>query len=159
MLFNAADYHRNNWHQQVKQAVVEDVEIMKQVKGKGLNGESLLANGMISCRMYTGFAEGVAGFSKNFLAAFNYSIGGLLVFLTILIAGPLLIITTLNPHLIVFMCSLIAFNRVMIAMMAGQSTIANTLLHPIQMCSLTLIAFMSIQKHLTKTNVWKGRKV
>jgi len=159
MLFNAADYHRNQWHQQVKQAVVEDVEIMKQVKSKNLNGESLLANGMISCRMYSGFAEGVSGFSKNFLAAFNYSIDGLLVFLTILIGGPLLIITTLNPHLIIFMCSLIVLNRVMIAMMAGQSTLTNTLLHPIQMCSLTLIAFMSIQKHLTKTNIWKGRKV
>jgi glycosyltransferase involved in cell wall biosynthesis len=159
MLFNAADYHHNQWHQQVKQAVVEDVEIMKQVKGKNLNGESLLANGMINCRMYAGFAEAVTGFSKNFLAAFNYSIGGLLVFLTILIGGPLLIMATLNLNLIFFMCSLVILNRVMIAMLAGQSTIVNTLLHPIQMCSLTLIAFMSIQKHLTKTNVWKGRKV
>jgi len=83
----------------------------------------------------------------------------LLVFLTILIGGPLLVITTLNLSLIIFMCTLIAFNRVMIAMMAGQSTIINILLHPIQMCSLTLIAFMSIQKYLTKTNIWKGRKV
>lgn len=159
MLFNAADYHRNNWHQQVKTKVVEDVEIMKQVKSKGLNGEALLANGMVNCRMYTGFNTGVTGFSKNFLAAFNYSVGGLLVFLTILIGGPLLIMATLNLHLIFFMCSLIVLTRVMITMMAGQSTIANTLLHPIQMCSLTLIAFLSIQKHLTKTNVWKGRKV
>ncbi|WP_448699764.1 glycosyltransferase [Mucilaginibacter sp. AW1-3] len=159
MLFNAADYHHHNWHQKVRGDVVEDVEIMKQVKAQNLNGEALLANGMISCRMYKSFGESVTGFSKNLLAAFNYSIGGLLVFLTILIAGPLLIITTLNFSFILFMCGLIALNRVMISMLAGQNPITNTLLHPLQMCSLTFIAFMSIQKHLTKTNVWKGRKV
>lgn len=159
MLFNAADYHRHSWHRQVKTAVVEDVEIMKQVKGQKLKGEALLANGMISCRMYTGFGESVSGFSKNFLAAFNYSIGGLLVFLTLLVGGPLLIMATLNFSLIFFMCGLIVLNRVMIAMLAGQSTALNVVLHPLQMCSLTLIAFISIQRHLTKTNVWKGRKV
>lgn len=159
MLFNAADYHRNNWHERVKAAVVEDVEIMKQVKAQKLKGESLLANGMVSCRMYTGFGESITGFSKNLLAAFNYSIGGLLVFLTLIIGGPLLIMATLNFSLILFMCGLIILTRVMIAMLAGQSTVMNVLLHPLQMCSLTLIAFISIQKHLTKTNVWKGRKV
>jgi len=159
MLFNADDYRRYNWHEQVKEAVVEDVEIMKQVKVQNLNGEALLANGMISCRMYTCFSEAVTGFSKNFLAAFNYSIGGLLVFLTILIGGPLLIITTLNLSLILFMCGLIILNRVMIAMMAGQSTVLNATLHPLQMVSLTVVAVTSIQKHLTKTNIWKGRRV
>jgi hypothetical protein len=38
----------------VKNKVVEDVEIMKLVKSAKLNGEALLANGMISCRMYKG---------------------------------------------------------------------------------------------------------
>jgi hypothetical protein len=47
----------------------------------------------------------------------------------------------------------------MIAMLAGQNPLYNVVLHPVQMCSLTLISFLSIQKHLTKTNVWKGRRV
>ncbi|OCX51304.1 glycosyl transferase family 2 [Mucilaginibacter sp. PPCGB 2223] len=159
MLFNAADYHHHNWHRQVKEAVVEDVEIMKQVKSRGLNGEALLANGMISCRMYTGFGESIAGFSKNFLAAFNYSVVGLLVFLLLIIGGPLIIISTLNFNLVLFMCGLIVLNRVMISLLSGQRVLTNAVLHPLQMCALTVIAFLSIQKYLTKTNVWKGRRV
>ncbi len=159
MLFRANDYHRHNWHEQVSDKVVEDIEIMKLVKTNGLNGEALLANGMVSCRMYHNFAESVTGFSKNFLAAFNYSIGSLLIFLVLLIGGPLLVMATLNFHLVFLMCGLIVLNRIMISLLAGQNALSNVVLHPLQMCSLTLIAFFSIQKHLTKTNVWKGRRV
>jgi len=159
MLFNANDYRRNNWHELVSDKVVEDIELMKQVKTAGLNGEALLANGMINCRMYHSFSESITGFSKNFLAAFNYSIGSLLIFLVLLIGGPLLVTATLNFPLVTFMCGLILLNRVMISLMAGQNALYNVILHPLQMCSLTLVAFLSIQKHLTKTNVWKGRPV
>ena len=159
MLFDAEIYRQRQWHKQVKENVVEDIEIMKLVKSSGFNGEALLANGMISCRMYKGYADGVNGFSKNFLAAFNYSIMGLLCYLVIAIGGPMIVITTLNFPLIFFMAGLIILTRIMISLAAGQSAWLNVLLHPLQMLSLTLIAFVAIQRYLTKTNVWKGRRI
>lgn len=159
MFFNAADYHKNNWHQMVKDKVVEDVEIMRQVKANRLNCETLLANGMISCRMYTNYAECLNGFSKNFLAAFNYSILAFLIFLVLLIGGPMLIIITMNLPLILFTLGLIALIRIMVSLSSGQSAFNNVVLHPFQMLSLTVISYMAIQKYLTKTNVWKGRRV
>lgn len=159
MFFNAADYHKNNWHQQVKDKVVEDVEIMRLVKANKLNGEALLANGMISCRMYNSYAESLNGFSKNFLAAFNYSILAFLVFLVLLIGGPMLIIITMNLPLILFTLGLIVLTRIMISLSSGQNALYNVVLHPLQMLSLTIIAYMAIQKYLTKTNTWKGRRV
>ncbi|EHQ25403.1 glycosyltransferase [Mucilaginibacter paludis] len=159
MFFNADDYRRYHWHQLVKSRVVEDVEIMRQVKASNLNGETLLANGMISCRMYTSFEECLNGFSKNFLAAFNYSIPGFLFFLLLLIAGPMMVVLTTNFSLIFFTIGLIVLTRVMISLSSGQNVLHNVVLHPLQMLSLTVISFMAIQKHLTKTNVWKGRKV
>jgi glycosyltransferase involved in cell wall biosynthesis len=159
MLFNAEDYNKYQWHQLAKNKVVEDVEIMKLVKASKLNGEALLANGMISCRMYKGYNEAVNGFGKNFLAAFNYNVLGFLIYLLLIIGGPAVVIMTMNLNFIAMMAGLIMPSRIMISLTAGQNALLNVLLHPIQMLSLLLIGFTSIQKHLTKTTVWKGRKI
>jgi len=159
MLFDAETYRKNEWHKQVKDRVVEDVEIMRLVKSSGYNGEALLANGMISCRMYKSYSEAVNGFSKNFLAGFNYSIITLLIYLVIIIGGPMIVMMTLNLQMIVFMIGLIILTRIMISLSASQNAWLNVLLHPLQMINLTIIAFMAIQKYLTKTTVWKGRQV
>ncbi|MDB5118095.1 MAG: glycosyltransferase [Mucilaginibacter sp.] len=159
MLFNAQSYRKHQWHEQVKDKVVEDVEIMRMVKADGYNGEALMANGMISCRMYKNYISAVNGFSKNFLAAFNYNIIGFLVYIVLLIGGPMIIMITLDFHLIFFMAALILLTRVMISLSAGQSAWYNIIFHPLQMISLTLIAFLAIQRHLTKTIIWKGRRI
>jgi glycosyltransferase involved in cell wall biosynthesis len=159
MLFNAEDYNKNQWHQLVKNKVVEDVEIMKIVKASKLNGEALLANGMISCRMYKGYNQAVNGFGKNFLAAFNYNVFGFLIYLLLIIGGPVVVVMTMNPNFIAMMAGLIMLSRIMISLTAGQNAWLNLLLHPIQMLSLLLIGITSIQKYLTKTTVWKGRKI
>lgn len=159
MLFDANIYREYQWHKAAKEKVVEDVQIMRMVKAAGLNGEALLANGMISCRMYTGYREAVDGFSKNFLAAFNYSIMALLFYLVIVIGGPMIVIMTQNLPLIFFMVGLIALTRVMVSLSAKQNALLNLVLHPLQMINLAIIAFLAIQRHLTHTNVWKGRRI
>jgi len=159
MLFDAALYRQNNWHEQVKDKVLEDVEIMKALKSTGNNGELLLANGMISCRMYQSYREAVNGFSKSTLGVFNNSVLALLFYLLLFIGGPMIVLTTLNLNLIFFMVGLIILTRVMISLSAGQKMRYNIIFHPLQMINLTVIAFLSIQRHLTKTNVWKGRRI
>ena len=159
MLFNADVYRQNQWHQLVKSRVVEDVEIMRLVKTELYNGESLLANGMITCRMYKGYQEAIDGFGKNFLAAFNYNIFSFMIYLVLLIGGPMFVIMTLNSQLILLMIGLIILTRIMTSLASGQSAWYNVILHAVQMVNLTIIAFSAIQKHLTKTTVWKGRRI
>lgn len=159
MLFDAADYRNYQWHEQVKHKVVEDVEIMRLIKSVRRRGEALLANGMISCRMYTNYSDAIDGFSKNFLAAFNYSVIWFLVYIVLIIGGPMIIMMTLNASFILFMLGLIVLTRVMISLSAGQNAWYNLVLHPAQMISLVLVAFLAIQRHLTKTMTWKGRKI
>jgi glycosyltransferase involved in cell wall biosynthesis len=159
MLFDADNYHKQQWHEQVKLKVVEDVEIMRLVKATGGKGEALLANGMISCRMYSDYREAINGFSKNFLAAFNYNIIWFLIYIVFIIGGPMIILMTLNLSFIFFMIGLIALTRVMISLSAGQNAWYNMLLHPAQMFSLTLVAFLAVQRYLTKTTEWKGRRI
>ena len=159
MLFDAAIYHKHQWHKLVKNKVVEDVEIMRLIKAEAYNGEALLANGMIYCRMYKNYTEAMNGFSKNFLAAFNYSIIGFIVYITLTIGGPMVIMMTLNLPLILFMSGLIILTRIMISLSSGQNAVYNIILHPVQMLNMLIIAFLSIQKHITKTTVWKGRNI
>jgi len=114
---------------------------------------------MVSCRMYKGYREAINGFSKNVLALFNYSIIGLLLNILLSMGGPMVVIMTLNFQLIFFMTGLIVLTRIMTSLSAGQNALYNVILHPIQMINLVMIAFLSIQRHLTKTNVWKGRRI
>ncbi|HEY8780595.1 MAG TPA: glycosyltransferase family 2 protein [Mucilaginibacter sp.] len=159
MLFDADVYKQNHWHSQARDKIVEDAEIMKLVKSASYSGELLLANGMVSCRMYKGYREAINGFSKNVLALFNYSIIGLLLNILLSMGGPMVVIMTLNFQLIFFMTGLIVLTRIMTSLSAGQNALYNVILHPIQMINLVMIAFLSIQRHLTKTNVWKGRRI
>lgn len=159
MLFDATLYRQNHWHKQVKDKIVEDAEIMKLVKLSKNNGEVLLANGMVTCRMYHNYLEAISGFSKNALAAFNYNIAALFIYILILAGGPMIIMMTLNFSLIFYIVGLIVLTRVMISFSSGQNALNNIILHPIQMANLVIIAFLSVQKHLTKTNTWKGRRI
>ncbi len=159
MLFDAEIYRNNQWHEQVGDKVVEDVEIMRAVKETGYNGETLLANNMVSCRMYKNYKDAVNGFSRNFLASFNFNVLWFLIYIVLLVSGPMIVMMTLDFHLIFFMAALIILMRVMVSLCAGQNVWYNIILHPLQMFSLTLIAFLAVQRHLTKTIVWKGRKI
>ena len=159
MLFDAAIYRQNLWHSKVKNKVLAETQIMKQVKAAGHNGEVLLANGMLDSRMYWGYTDAITGFSKNLLPAFNYGIPALFIYILLLAAGPMVILMTLNLNLIFFMVGLIMLTRVMTSLSAGQNAGENLVLHPLQMINLVIIAFLSVQKHLTGNLIWKGRGI
>ncbi|PJJ84136.1 glycosyltransferase [Mucilaginibacter auburnensis] len=159
MLFDAQSYREHKWHQKVKEKVVEDTEIMRMVKAAGYRGETLLANGMLSSRMYTGFSEAIGGFSKNVLSVFNYNIIWFLIYILLTITGPMVVFISLNIPIILFMVALIILSRIMSSFSAGQNPVWNVVLHPVQMLSLTAISFIAIQKYLTHTLTWKGRRV
>ncbi len=159
MIFEASSYHTHHWHAQVKDKIVEDIEIMKLVKTYQYPAEALLANGYIKCRMYTGYREALNGFGKNLLAGFKYNIAGLICYLLLIIVGPVFIALYLNYSLLFFAVTLIILTRIMISLASGQNVLLNILLHPLQMLSLVLISFISIKKHLTKKTKWKGRVI
>jgi len=159
MVFDAASYRQNQWHEQVKANVVEDIEIMRAVKVWGGDGEVLLDRGFISSRMYSGFSEALEGFSKNVLVGFGNSIFVMGVYLFLLVVAPLLLIFFVDIRLSLFALSLILLSRVMIALLSRQSLWKSIVLHPLQMLSFVLLASVAAQKKLTRSNTWKGRNV
>lgn len=159
MMFDAETYHKNEWHKQVKFQVAEDIEIMKLVKQQGLRAEVLLSNRYIYCRMYKSFSEAIKGFSKNIWSGFGNSIVGLLAYLFLVIAGPVLVLLFLNPELFIFCCSLILLSRLMISLLANQNPLLNIVIHPFQILSLGIISIYSIYNIIVKHTYWKGRKI
>lgn len=157
MFFDAAVYHKHSWHAQVKNNVVEDVEIIKLVKAYQYNTESLLGNGYIYCRMYKSYGEALQGFSKNLLAGFNNNIAALLCYLLLVIIGPIFIAMYLDIQLLFFAITLIILSRIMISLASGQNPVLNIILHPLQMISFVIIAVLSIKKSLSSEISWKGR--
>jgi chlorobactene glucosyltransferase len=109
--------------------------------------------------MYSNYPDAIKGFSKNFLAIFNFNVIGFLVYLLIIIGGPILVLMTLNMPLIMMMAGLIVLSRVMISLLSGQNVWQNILYHPVQMFNLAVISILAVHQHITKTIVWKGRKI
>lgn len=159
MFFKASTYQQKKWHAQVKNQVVEDVEIIKLVKQDKLNAEALLGNQLIYCRMYSNLDESIKGFSKNLLAGFGNNILILLFYLLLVIVGPVVLILNFNADLLVVPITLIVLSRMMISFLSGQNVLLNLILHPFQMLFFLIIALISIQKHIFKTGTWKGRSI
>lgn len=74
MAFKRAAYEAINGHASVKDQVVEDVALAREVKKAGFSMKMYHGQSSIRCRMYTSVKEINEGFSKNFLAGFDYNI-------------------------------------------------------------------------------------
>ena len=159
MFFNAANYDEYQWHEKVKDQVVEDIEIMKLVKQEKFHAEALLVNGLIYCRMYNNLSESLNGFSKNLLAGFGSNIFILLFYQLLVIIGPVILFFNYNITLLVLPIALIVLSRIMISYLSGQNVLINLILHPFQMLFFLIISFISIKKHIFKTGTWKGRSI
>lgn len=159
MLFKAAEYRRYRWHERLRGRVAEDLGIMKAVKEMGLRGEALMSNGLISCRMYRSFGEAIMGFSKNFIAPFDYRLSLFIPFVCLLLLGPLLVIYQGDHFQIFSMLLFISMIRIYTSKLAGEDWRSNVMLHPLQMLSFMVISGMAVQQYLFKSSNWKGRIV
>lgn len=159
MLFHAATY-RNNWfHQAVKNEKAEDIRIARIMRKSNYQVHTLLSGGQIKCRMYRGFGEGLAGFSKNIHTFFgkNWLILLLYVFLTTI--GPIAVwISMPRAVFISYLAGAVIF-RILISAQSRQSWWINFVLMPLQQLTLILISGMAAYRQMTGNLYWKGRKI
>ena len=159
MFFPAQGYHRDQWHYQLRGTVAEDLSIMKAIKVSGLKGEGLMANGLVSCRMYTSFYEAVMGFSKNFIAPFNERLLLFIPFTLILLSGPIIIIFSGDLYQITLLALIIFLTRTYTSLLCGERWWLNAIMHPLHMISFSVISGFALQQHVFKSSIWKGRIV
>lgn len=73
-------YEASGGHEALKDSVVDDVALARQVRRSGRATEIVRADDLVALRMYHGLAEVVEGFTKNAFAVFgrNYVVGVLI---------------------------------------------------------------------------------
>ncbi len=127
MLFLTSDFMKYRW-QPVREAV-------RQVKEENLKAETLLGDQLISISFPSDqniFNQS----SENLLLVFGDNTIAALVYLILLIAGPLVMLGGAEYELLIMPVGLIFLTRVMISFLVRQNPLINVLLHPVQMIML-----------------------
>lgn len=160
ILIDRTTYESTGGHSSVRDQVVEDMEIARRVKKRGLKMLTALGSNSICCRMYKSLEESVNGFSKNFFRGFNINpVAFLLLLAFIIIVFFTPIILSLVNIKFLLIVSLILIGRVFISMMSKQNIILNMVLHFIQMIVLVLVGVKSVFVTVSGIIEWKGRKI
>ncbi len=159
MLFKAEIYRKHWFHEEFRKEKVEDIRIIRKMKKLNYKVSTLLSSGQISCRMYTGYREGLVGFSKNIHAFFgkNWLILALYNILTTFGPFAAWLAFSMNAMLI-YLAALVTFS-VMVSVQSRQQAWKNILFMPLQQFSVVMISLFSAYKSLTRGYTWKGRKV
>ncbi len=166
MLFRRSAYQRIGGHTVVKTDVVEDMALAYAVKSHGLKLRMADANRLVQTRMYQSWPEVRDGFAKNILAGH----GGRPIFLFasalahftwfILPWGWLVVALVINtsPGIPLLLASLGLLIRALAAAVSRQR-IRDSLLMPVSVLLMSLIALRSLHWHWTGQSRWKGRMV
>lgn len=143
MFFDAARYKEYKWHEKLSHKLPEATEIVKLVKQQQLKAEVLLANRFIQ---YNADMKEVKGFAQGLLMNFSNSSLVALIYLSLVIVGPVTLLFVFDPVTALLPFGLIFLSRIMIAFLTSQSPFKSVLLHPIQMALLFALMIRGISE-------------
>ena len=166
--FKRSSYDLINGHESVKEQVVEDMELAKNLKSNGLKLQMLHGLNSVYCRMYTSHQDIWNGFIKNFFAGFGsileFIFMGIIHFLVFLFPIITLTIGFMNDQNQIIFLSLIIFviifiQRTLLSIRFKWNIIFG-LLHPFSVLWFQILGVISIINKVfgIKTS-WKGREV
>jgi len=158
MMFHAPTYHKLQPHAILRISPVEDIGIMKLYKKEHYRCTTLLGDGRVSCRMYSGYREAIEGFSKNVLHFFSDSRLWLFFFVLFTTFGLLFIALWSVP---VFLIALGAalLSRVLISRISNQPVFRNLWMIPCQHGGFLHMVRTAFKNKSKGTLEWKGRQI
>jgi chlorobactene glucosyltransferase len=159
MMFRADAYHKNQWHNLVKNKMVEDIAINRLMKKRRYLTQTLLGNKDVFCRMYHNYHEGLCGFSKNIIQVLMGSVCSLLILSVYFLSGLPLAYYYAPAEIFFLYLGLGVFIKATTSYLSKQAVLLNVLLHIPQLISLIVIDILAIRNRLRKAYPWKGRMV
>ena len=162
LAFRKADYFQTGGHQQVKNKIVEDVEIFRLFKRKRRKTLTALGTGVIFCRMYKTYPEVVNGLMKIF-----YGLTGnhltvyffLLTMMFLVYVFPWIALFFVKEWTPVLLALLIPLIYRSVMKLRLRQDWFGVLMQPI---SMTLGFFIAAKSYFAVKNgkiIWKGRRV
>ncbi|MGY0038252.1 hypothetical protein [Pedobacter sp. NJ-S-72] len=112
--------------------------MLKAVKQEKFKAETLVGNHLIYSHVSDDQSDLIQKTGQRLLRNFGNNIFVALLYLLLVIGGPLFIFADYDYRLLILPVGLIFLSRVMISFLAGQNALWNVLLHPIQMIFLVM---------------------
>jgi chlorobactene glucosyltransferase len=169
ILFKRSVYKSLGGHRSIKNDIIEDVAISKQVKKHGFRFMVFDGKRTIYCRMYDGFKDVIRGFSKFIFASMNYNVfklGAVISFIMLLFLAPAFFLPMglyifnwpwLINILIVSQVSIILLIRIVMTF-RFKSRFTDIFLHPLSMLYIAVLSINSVcQVKFGKGIFWKDR--
>lgn len=170
MAFKRRSYEETGGHQYVKNIIVEDVALARNIKRAGFSMNMYHGRDVVSCRMYRSHRELWQGLRKNFLAGFGYILPlfllmGLLhlaVYLIPFLFLPLLFLAG-GSILLIALCTatlLLVFMQRFIINRWFNWNLLYTLLHPLGVAWFQVLALQVMKDYIMQNSpTWKDRKL
>jgi hypothetical protein len=154
-------YRRAGGHEAVAMAVLDDVQLLREVKRSGGRGVPVLGTDLATCRMYDTWDELRDGYTKSLWTAFGGEPGALAV------GAGLALLYLVPPAAAVLTGSRAGWagyaaavaGRVLVGRAAGHRVWPDALGHPASVAALLGLTAASVRRHRQGSLAWKGRPV
>ena len=167
LLFRRAAYEGIGGHYAVRAAIVEDLELARQIKAHGYAWRMMCLTDLVSCRMYRSGREAAAGLSKNLFAAFDFRVVPYLfawVWLLVMFLAPLVALgrhalgqPVDAPLVAILVCIGLALVLWLFVYRQLGLPLWLALLYPLATVILVGVALRSLWLGLRGRLAWKGR--
>jgi len=149
MFFKADDYSGFNWQRRADGKITDGLEVVKAVKQEGFNVDTLLGSKMLYSTSPESGRLLFLKTGKRLLRGFGNNNFAALLYLLVVVAGPIIMLFNYEYSLLILPAGLIFLSRVMISFLSRQQPLWNILLHPIQMLALTAALLVAMYERLS----------
>lgn len=165
LVIDAQAYRAAGGHRPVAHFVVEDVEVLRNLKRHGHRGGPVNGGFLARCRMYSSTQEVVAGYEKSLWSVFGSSARAIAMataMVGIYVAPPVIAVTTREPSTRRWgMAGYLAgvAGRAAVARMTQERVWPDAFAMPTSAAAFAALTVRSMIRHREGALRWKGREV
>jgi hypothetical protein len=160
LVIDAAAYRRAGGHAAVRDAMLEDVALLRVVKRTGGRGSVVDGTRLATCRMYDGWAGLREGYAKSLWSAFGSPAGAAAVAGALGVAyvlPPLAALRGSRAGLVGYAAAVTG--RVLAARRTGSRVWPDSLAHPASIVTFGALMAHSVHRHRAGTLTVRGRRL
>ncbi len=168
MLFRRSAFDAIGGYESIRSHPVDDIKLGQNIIAQGFRWQFMDATRHVTCRMYHGFSEALAGFTKNIFAVFNhrillYCIGWLWIAVSFLLPIYVLLSARFVPVEFPIPVALLAVGEALLMVWLTYRRFCIPaylmLIYPVSLLIFTWIAFRSLLHAFIGNRIWKGREI
>ena len=157
-------YKKVNGHECVKSQVLEDINLVRQVKLHDGKGGVVDGTAVATCLMYNTNGEMIEGYTKSLWNAFGTRSGAVVTGLGLFLVYALPLFLLLSPDKKTRRRSGVAYlaaalGRVIIGKRMNHVVWPDAFLHPLSILGFNALTIRSLQLHQRNELTWKGRSI